>query len=462
MSQLDWFPPDHPEAARRRKTAAVKPWPLLRLLCAGDLHIGRRPTRLPEHVDCRPFSAAECWRSIVDCALEQQVDAVLLSGDVVDRANRYFEAFGPLESGLRQLSAAGIRTVAVAGNHDFDVLPRLADSLGPRALRVLGRGGRWERLALEKQGAPALWIDGWSFPSEHFPVDPLAAYDLPPTTGLPVIGMLHGDLDVAGSRYAPVSSTALRANPAGFWLLGHLHQPVLDECPGAAALLYPGSPQALDPGETGAHGAWIVEIEHGRRFTARMVPLSAVRYETLRVELDGAVDADEVENRITAAVRGRLEEIVEDAGPLRYLSLRLRLVGRSAAHRSIAARVPSMIQDLQVTKGDACAVVERAMVETRPAVDLAALAGGSDPPAVLARLLLMLDGPAETDEAVGALLMRAERRAQEVRGARAYLQVGAPQSDWAAGGEDAAAETAVILRRQAGLLLDELLAQKEA
>src|SRR5688572_5171381 len=102
----------------------------LRILCTGDLHVGRRPSRLAEHIDARRCSCASVWNDIVEYALRERIDLLLVSGDWVDRENRFYEAFGPIERGLRVLDGAGIDTVAVAGNHDFDVLPRLADQLG--------------------------------------------------------------------------------------------------------------------------------------------------------------------------------------------------------------------------------------------------------------------------------------------------------------------------------------------
>ena len=148
----------------------------MRVLCAGDLHIGRRPSRLPTHVDARPLSCADAWTRIVDHALDARADLVALGGDLVDRANRYFEALGPLERGVRRLADAGIVTVAVAGNHDHDVLPQLARALAPTlpagAFRLLGAGGTWERTTIERDGA-RLHVDGWSFPAEHVDDDPM-------------------------------------------------------------------------------------------------------------------------------------------------------------------------------------------------------------------------------------------------------------------------------------------------
>lgn len=454
-SQLDWYAQQEPEPSVpvHRVDGSIL------LLCAGDLHIGRRSSRLPSHADPAAASTAGCWSSLVDTAIERSVNAVLLSGDVVDRANRYFEAFGPLESGLRRLSRSGIPTFVVAGNHDFDVLPRLVESFDRRTVRLLGRGGRWERETLRIDGRPVLHLDGWSFPAEHVTTDPLTGYRTGSADGLPVVGLLHADVDQPTSRYAPTSLAGLRAQRTSCWVLGHVHQPTLIERAGEPPVLYPGSPQALDPGEPGTHGAWLVELR-GTSTHFERIPLSGVRYDTLEVELpargDGSGDPD-VEAIVAGSVLDHLEEVSRDAGRLAYLSLRLRVTGRARRSRDIEARVGQLVRELEPTRGGITAFVERLSVDTRPEVDIEALARGSDPPAVLARLLLGLDrGDPEAEELVRA----AELRSGEVRSARPYLNLGAaePGSSKA----DASPATRDVVRRQAMALLDELLAQKES
>src|SRR5690606_1937215 len=97
----------------------------VRILCAGDLHLGRRSSRVPWDGDGAAGSCAEAWMRLVECAIRERVDLVALSGDLVDHDNRWFEAFGPLERGLKRLADAGIPVYAVAGNHDYDTLPHL-------------------------------------------------------------------------------------------------------------------------------------------------------------------------------------------------------------------------------------------------------------------------------------------------------------------------------------------------
>lgn len=425
----------------------------MKILCSGDLHLGRRSSRLPDGSDPRAHSATAAWNALVQLAIDEEVALVALSGDLVDRANRYFEAYGPLERGVARLAAAGIHVVAVAGNHDFDVLPRLAPSLGP-SFHLLGREGKWTGLNVPHGGGTALRVVGWSFPTEHVTEPPLASFPALSPSEVPVLGLVHGDLDVPSSRYAPLDSGELRRKPVAFWLLGHVHGPRLREHPGAAPLLYPGTPQALAPGETGVHGAWLLELVPGRIPRARPVPLSSVRYDNVEVDVDGVAEAETLDRRVAEGVRAHLQSVVEaGCGPLRYLLCQVRVTGRTPLHRTIEPRLRAAVVDLDAEHGEVRARAERIHAATRPAADLHALAATPDAPGVLARLVLAIDG-GRFDPPQERLVTELASRAAEVRRARPYQALAEP---------DTSAEALQALaRRQALLLLDELLRQKEA
>ena len=131
----------------------------MRVLCTGDVHLGRPLSQIPDSSALKGISSTAAWRAIVELALAESVDLLAISGDLVDAANRYYEAIGPVEDGVRQLAAAGIPVVAVAGNHDFSALPRIADRLDG-ALILLGRNQQWERWTLTRDDRPVLHVDG--------------------------------------------------------------------------------------------------------------------------------------------------------------------------------------------------------------------------------------------------------------------------------------------------------------
>lgn len=423
------------------------------LLCTGDLHIGRRPTRLSSTDSAARCSCAEMWLTIVDTAIRRKVDAVVLTGDVVDRENRFFEAIGPLERGLKLLGAAGIETFAVSGNHDFDVLPRLADTLGQSTFHLLGRDGTWETAELHRDGKPVVQFLGWSFPEEHVRIDPLEQLTKTAASELPTIALLHGDLDVPQSTYAPLSSARLRAHPFSAWLLGHVHAPQMFENTNAPTILYPGSPQAMDPGEAGVHGPWLLEIENGTAPRFTQLPLSRVCYDAVEIDLTGIDEKPEFQRRYFETLRQRLNELTENAPALEFVLWRVRLTGRTACHGRLSEYLSEVTAEFSLTRGQATGTVERNTIETQLALDLEDLARASDPPGTLAKLLIEFDSPSVPGPSQG-LLQKALESIEEARQSNAYLAV----ADDPPPSED---EARRMLRQQGMSLLDALLAQKE-
>lgn len=443
----------------------------MRLLLTGDLHIGRTSTRISADRPLSERSAAGAWERIVRLALRERCDAVLLSGDVADQDNRYWEAIGPLERGATELAEAGVAIVAVAGNHDHDVLPRLADRMPEGALTLLGREGVWERTTLrDREGRARMHVDGWSFRAAHEPADPLAHYEPVRSDDLPLLGLVHGDLNVADSRYAPLRSDRLAHAGPDAWLLGHVHAPALHDLGAGRWALYPGSPQALDPGESGAHGVWLLELD-GRTVPApRPRPLSTVRYDALDVDLTDA-PGTELRARVEDAVRAAAADRVEESGPeLRQLLLRLRLTGATPAADRVAAETAGLSDGFEIRIGAATVRVDAVATETVPAIDLHAHAATQGAPGVLARWLLRLeedaedggteaaaraaDTEADAAEEVDALLRLARDAVSSVDRDRAFEGLDdAPPSD---------AELRARLRSAARALLRELLREEAA
>lgn len=356
------------------------------ILCTGDIHLGRHPGRVEPAA--RRLSPTHVWERIVDTAIGRGVDAVALTGDVVDQDNRYYEARGPLERGIIRLGEAGIPTFAVAGNHDFDVLPDLVADVGADNLHLLGADGRWEQHIIEREGEPVVRLVGWSFPSRHVnhcPVDDLTHRD----DGVPTVGLLHCELNQPDSLYAPVRSTDLADTGVDAWLLGHIHRPHQPDSD-TGLVLYPGSPQPLDPGEPGVHGPWLVTIGAGASPSAHQLPLATLRYRLLEVDLTDLDDESGFRRRVTGAVQRDLGEIADDAGDVERVVYRLRFTGRTELHRHIDELSQGLIDDLRPGVGGVDAHVDGVVRDTDPIIDLERLAGGNDPPGVLAKLLLQI------------------------------------------------------------------------
>jgi DNA repair exonuclease SbcCD nuclease subunit len=428
----------------------------MRVLCAGDIHIGRRPSRLPPDADARLLSCARAWESLVEYAVDQRVDVLALSGDVVDQSNKFYEAIGPLERGLRRLADAGVKTVAVAGNHDYDVLPQIERAVGSESFHLVGAGGKWERHTVTSAVGETLHVDGWSFPAEQVRHSPLDSYDFGADGDTPILGLLHADLDDARSAYAPVSLADLRSRPVALWLLGHIHVPRPDCSGQGSPVLYPGSLQPMDPGEPGVHGAWLLELKPLAPAAPQLVPLASVRYATARVDVAGIESIAELRPRITEGLRACIAELVKESGArLRALSLRARIEGATVLYAKMQSELAKLREDFDWREGETSVCIDTITNATRPVRDLDALARGDDAVALLARLARGLSSPEHGDAAGAEVLGEAREAVSTLLDARQYAHVASVRE----GLDDDSLRTMVA--EQSLALLEELLAQKE-
>ncbi len=427
------------------------PAPLTRLLCVGDIHLGRRPSRVPDlsdhGVNSGDLTPVAAWRRVVDIAIEQRVAAVVLAGDVVEADNQFFEAYGPLQAGVQRLVAAGIPVVAVAGNHDVQVLPRLADEIP--GFKLLGRGGVWEQHVIAVGGVPIVRLLGWSFPQKVVTSSPLDTVPAP-ADDLPTVGVLHCDLDVRDSRYAPVTTAALAAAPGDAWLLGHIHAPSARE--GRAPRGYLGSLCSLDPGETGTHGAWLLDVNGVHDVAISRLYISPLRWEPVDVDIADLGHPDDLEGAVAGAVQAVAARIADTVGETRAVGCRVRLVGASSLHRAIVASLDRKDPTkLRALIGACVYFVESVVDDARQAIDLAVVAQGTDPPGLLARMLREIEANTEA----GERLVRDAARALAVT---AHLSPFAPLPDVA----DMNAVARKHLLRQGLLALEGLMAQRVA
>lgn len=359
------------------------------LLAIGDMHLGRPPAAIPDDLRDRQaeLGPEAAFSRAVDAALGHRVDAVLLAGDLVDQDRDFFVAYGQLRRGIERLAEAGIPVLAVAGNHDTEVLPRLATEI--EGLELLGSGGQWQARSLDD-----LTILGWSFPKARVRSSPLDS--LPPTESFgTTLGLLHCDLDQPDSPYAPVASRTLEDAPVDAWLLGHVHRPGdLDQ---DRPIGYLGSVTALRASETGPRGAWLVRVEQGD-FSADHLALAPLRFEAVDIDCSQLEDPDALRETILAATRERLHPMASASpGPL-ALGVRITLTGTSRVAGALNQAAFELATDGRSwDEGGIACFIQRITPAVLPRLDLERLARQTDPCGLLARRLLALEEP-ESEE----------------------------------------------------------------
>ena len=132
---------------------------------------------------------------------------------------------------------------------------------------------------------------------------------------------------------------------------------------------YCGIPQGRDPGELGARGCYVVDVDEARRVTARFVATDVVRWQPIDVDIGTLADDEALRRACREAVAGALDE-----ADGRTLVVRLRLVGRGALHPTV--RRAGYLDDLRLLLDEErsqtapFAWVESIRDATRPEVDL--------------------------------------------------------------------------------------------
>lgn len=96
----------------------------MKFLHTADLHIGKKIFELSLIEDQKYILS-----QIYDIACKEQVDAVLIAGDVYDRAVPSTEAVELLDDFLTELQAAGIPVIMISGNHDSPERVSFADAI---------------------------------------------------------------------------------------------------------------------------------------------------------------------------------------------------------------------------------------------------------------------------------------------------------------------------------------------
>jgi exonuclease SbcD len=356
----------HHRATRRAHRALSVTVPnvrFMRFLHTSDWHIGRTFHGHDLLADQRAVLGA-----LAAAAGEHDVDAVLVSGDIYDRAVPSADAMQVAADAVTAIRRTGAEIVAISGNHDSG--PRLGVFSD-----VLAHGGLHLFTTVDRTGEPVIFEDGDG---------PVAVYPIPylepdiARTALAVDGSVghremlaaamarvHNDLAgrPAGTRSVvmahafvgggvgagserPITVGGVESVPAGVFegidyvALGHLHgRQTLDQ-----RMRYPGSPLPYSFTEAGHRkGAWLIDLDSAGTVTASWLDLPVVRP--------------------LATIRGGLDEILESRTDLaeHYLAVELTdPVRPTDPMRRLRARFPFALTVTWMPPG------EQLGVSTRP------------------------------------------------------------------------------------------------
>jgi DNA repair exonuclease SbcCD nuclease subunit len=387
----------------------------VKFLHAADLHLDS-PLRGLERYDGAPVeqlrgATRRAMENLVDLCLAEEVDFVVLAGDLYDGDWRDYSTALFFSAQLSRLRAANIRVYWLRGNHDAQSQITKHLKLPDNSFEFRTR--KPETVVLDDLGVA---IHGQGF-SKRAVTDDLAAGYPDARAGYLNIGVLHTCVSGRAGHepYAPCSVETLVAKGYDYWALGHVHsREVLHEKPW---VVFPGNLQGRHVRETGAKGATLVAVEGGEIVDVAHQPLDVLRWARVEIDASGCGSGDDVVD----AARIALERALE-AGEGRPLAARVVVSGASHANDELQADPDRWLNAVRAVATDVepdAIWLERIELATDPLIDLSGLDERDDAIGQLVRSLRELRHDPERIERLAASLadlrnkLPAELRAME-------------------------------------------------
>ncbi len=370
----------------------------MKVLHAADLHIDSPMVGLHAYEEAPLEELRLATRlaltNLIDTALEEDVNAVLLAGDIFDGDWPHYGTGVHFVSEMARLREARIPVVIVAGNHDAS--SKLTKSLRmPDNVHVLDT--RKPQTVIFEDLGLAVHGQGYATPAV---LEDLSAGYPAPLAGMINIGLLHTSADGRPSheRYAPCSVSGLQQHGYDYWALGHVHhREVLTAEP---PIVFPGNLQGRGLHETGPKGATMVHIGHDHPVTLEHRVLDVVRWDLIEVDATGCAVRDDACQRVGAAVRHAAHE----AGD-RLLAARILITGRCEAHTALRSDAERLRYDVVAAAADVAAGrvwIEDVRLETSSPRELAH-AGDDAIGELIQELAELTAGDGAMDELTAAL-----------------------------------------------------------
>lgn len=305
--------------------------PSFRFIHAADLHLDTPftgmsglPDRLRRHLQESTFAALG---DMVELAVSEDADFVVISGDVYDASESSLRAQLRLKEAWDKLAHHGIPVYIIHGNHDPLSSSRLRLAYPPN-VTVFG-GSRPESVTAlrRRDGQPVAVVSGISYPTASVTDNTALMFRREANSPLYHIALLHANVDgqEGHDAYSPCSLKDLKDSGFDYWALGHIHKrQVLSESPW---VVYPGNIQGRNPKETGPKGCYVVDVSDQGEALLTFRELDHVRW----IEFDVTIEDLTTEEAWKERVEEKLEEIREGLEGKTGIA-RMTFVGRGPLH----------------------------------------------------------------------------------------------------------------------------------
>lgn len=266
----------------------------VKILHAADFHLDSPFDALPDEIAAvRRREQRQLLERIADITEEENVQLVLLSGDLLDSSTSYYETQDILVDAFSRIKA---EIFISPGNHDYYcpkspyAYIRFPDNVHVFTSPIIG-------CVTVTQLGCRIWGAGFN-----------DQYSRPLLTGFKTaendlinIMVMHGDL--TGDAYNGIREAEIATSGLDYLALGHVHTFGGINKAGNTYYAYPGCPEGRGFDETGEKGVIIGTVDKSG-CDLRFRPLGGRAYKALSVDLTGHADAE-------AAISGALPQQTE-------------------------------------------------------------------------------------------------------------------------------------------------------
>ncbi len=322
-----------------------------RFIHCADLHLGSRFVGIassdPEKGRRMKESTFNALGNIVRKAKEENVDFVVLSGDIFDDSNETPLTRAVFADALKEI---GVPCYIAYGNHDY--AGRWADSI-PLPDNAFVFPDEAACFCYPSEEGCIARIYGISHSVRHVTRD--LTEGISDDSGIFSLAAVHCDVDPpagSGSVYAPCSLRSLLNKGIDYWALGHIHKrSILNEYP---HVVYPGNTQGRDIGESGRKGAYLVTVRNGRVSDMSFFQTGEIVWDSIVADITGRNDVNALVNDLMPQVRSNM-------------FIRLTLKGHGPLDRILRLDRQGFRELVETKTGCECADL---VVSTLPEIDL--------------------------------------------------------------------------------------------
>jgi len=252
---------------------------MLKFIHAADFHLDSAFGALSDRqAASRRREGRELVHRLSNYVNNSGIDLVLLAGDLFDSGSAFLETKEQLAQALGQMEA---RVFIAPGNHDW--YGRAWEMVDwPDNVHIF----RENHLTAVEIPEWNLAVHGAGFTAPEQTEGFLAGFTAP-EDGMRHIAVLHGELEPAQARYAPLRKEEIAASGLSYLALGHIHKRMEPQTFGKTVCAWPGCIEGRGFDELGEKGFYTGALDEQGKVSLQFIPFARRRYEVLEVDVTG-------------------------------------------------------------------------------------------------------------------------------------------------------------------------------